>query len=185
VGLTGAMYKMRVVRCRLKSPGLTLIELLLGLAIMTILMAISLPSYSAFVHKNKLTNLTRQLVEALNVTKQLAVVRGIPHYFNVQVNNPVITTGGACWVISHIENCDCLISPSLCQSQYGQVNAVIGDIELSINRAHLTFSPLFGLTNGATYHLSIGRFATQVIVSTQGRIRVCMEQGDSAIYASC
>ena len=60
-----------MIHRKLKSPGLTLIELLLTLAIVAILMALSVPSYSAYVHKNKLGNLTRQLVEALNITKQL------------------------------------------------------------------------------------------------------------------
>lgn len=171
--------------CKLKLSGITLIELLLTLAILTILLALSVPSYSGYVHKNKLSNLTRQLVEALTITKQLAIVRGQRHYFNVQVNRAVTRPFESCWVISQFENCDCLTSHALCQAQYGQVTAVISDIELIINRASFSFSPLFGTTNGARYQLSLGRFSTQVIVSTQGRIRVCMARGDSAIYAPC
>ncbi|SQD78598.1 GspH/FimT family pseudopilin [Moritella yayanosii] len=174
-----------MMHCKLKSLGLTLIELLLSLAIVTILMALSVPSYSAYVNKNKLCNLTRQLVEALNVTKQLAIARGVPHYFNVQINNSVMTAGESCWVISQFENCDCFTSSALCQSKYGQVSATINDIELSTNRSQLSFSPLFGMTNGTTYHLVSGGFATKVIVSTQGRIRICMDRGESAIYAPC
>ena len=173
------------MQCKFKLQGLTLIELLLTLAILTILMACGAPSYSAYVHKNKLCNLTRQLVEALNITKQLALLRGEQHYFNIQVNNAVNSTFDSCWVISNNENCDCLISTALCQSNYGQASAAISDIALSVNRPNLSFSPLFGTTNGASYQLSLGRFSTMVIVSTQGRIRVCMVQGDSAIYAPC
>ena len=179
------MKLMRMIHRKLKSPGLTLIELLLTLAIVTILMALSGPSYSAYVNKNKLGNLTRQLVEALNITKQLALLRGERHYFNVQVNNAVNSTVKSCWIISHHENCDCLTSTTLCQSTDGQASAAISDIELTVNRPHLSFSPLFGTTNGASYQLSLGRFSTMVIVSTQGRIRVCMVRGDSAIYAPC
>ena len=172
-------------QCKFKLQGLTLIELLLALAILTILMTFGAPSYSAFVNKNKISHLTRQLVEALNVTKQLAIVRGIPHHLNVQANNSLVTTVELCWVISQLENCNCFTSSALCQSKYGQVSAVISDIKLSTNRPHLSFSPLFGMTNGATYQLSLGRFSTKIIVSTQGRIRVCMAQGESAIYAPC
>ncbi|WP_017222018.1 prepilin-type N-terminal cleavage/methylation domain-containing protein [Moritella dasanensis] len=174
-----------MLRCKLKSSGLTLIELLVTLAILTILMALSIPSYSDYVHKNKLSNLTRQLVEALTITKQLAIVRGQRHYFNMQIDNTAINTFESCWVISHIEHCDCLTSHVLCQAQYGQVSAAITDIELIINRTSLSFSPLFGATNGASYQLSLGRFSTKVIVSTQGRIRVCMVRGESAIYGDC
>ncbi|CAM2966300.1 prepilin-type N-terminal cleavage/methylation domain-containing protein [Moritella viscosa] len=172
-------------QCKFKLQGLTLIELLLALAILAILMASSAPSYSALVNKNKICHLTRQLVEALNVTRQLSIVRGLPHHFHVQVNNSLITTVELCWVISQLENCGCFTSNSLCQTKYSQVSTAISDIELSTNRPHLSFSPLFGMTNGATYQLSLGRFSTKIIVSTQGRIRVCMDRGESAIYASC
>jgi len=176
---------MLMLHGKLKSSGLTLIELLLTLAILTILVALSVPPYTEYVHKNKLCNLTRQLVEALNITKQLAILRGDQHYFNVQVNNSAISTFESCWVISQLENCDCLTSSTLCQANYGQVSAAISDIELIVNRASFSFSPLFGTTNGASYQLSLGSFSTKVIVSTQGRIRVCMVRGDSAIYAPC
>ncbi|PKH04718.1 prepilin-type cleavage/methylation domain-containing protein [Moritella sp. Urea-trap-13] len=171
--------------CKLKLSGITLIELLLSLAILTILLAVSVPAYTGYVDKHKLSNLTRQFVEALTITKQLAIVRGQRHYFNVQVSNTVTSTFESCWVISDSENCDCLAPHTLCQTQYGQVSSVISDIEISINRARLSFSPLFGATNGASYQLSLGRFSTQVIVSTLGRIRVCMIGGDSAIYGPC
>jgi len=179
------MNPMVMTHCKLKSQGITLIESLLTLAILTMLMAFSVPSYSEYVSKNKLGNLTRQLVEALNITKQLAIQRGEKHYFNVQVNSSVINTYESCWVISNIEDCDCLTSSDLCQAQYGQVTAATSGIELIINRPRFSFSPLFGATNGASYQLTLGRFSTMVIVSSQGRIRVCMEQGDSTIYASC
>lgn len=174
-----------MLHCKLKSSGITLIELLVTLAILTILMALSVPSYSDYVHKNKLSNLTRQLVEALTITKQLAIVRGQRHYFNVQVNDAAISIPESCWVISHIDSCNCLTPHILCQAKYGQVSAAITDIELIINRASLSFSPLFGATNGASYQLSLGRFSTKVIVSTQGRIRICMARGESAIYGNC
>ena len=173
------------MQCKFKLQGLTLIELLVTLAILIILMASSAPSYNAFVNKNKICHLTRQLVEALNVTRQLSIVRELPHYFNVQVNNSLITAVELCWVISQLKNCDCVTSSALCQSKYGQVSAVKSGVELSTNRPHLSFSPLFGMTNGATYQLSLGRFSTKIMVSTQGRIRVCMNRGESAIYASC
>lgn len=190
---------------KVDSLGVTLIELLVVLAILTILMALSAPSYSRYLDKNKLMGLTRQLVEALNVTKQLAIVRGQQHYFNVQVNhlgnntithlatnsatnavtNSANSALGLCWNISHLKNCHCLTANTLCQSRYGQVSVDISDIALVINRASLSFSPLLGTTNGASYQLSLGRFSTQVIVSGQGRIRTCMVRGESAIYAAC
>jgi len=174
-----------MIQYQFKLHGLTLIELLIAISILAILMALSLPSYSTYANKNKIGNLTRQLVEALNTTKQLAIIRGAPHYLNLQVNNTAISSEKSCWVISHIGSCDCLVSKNLCQSKYAQVSVVFGDIDVSSNRPKLSFSPLFGMTNGATYLLSLGRFTTKIIVSSQGRIRVCIVHGDSSLYAAC
>lgn len=172
-------------RYKLKLRGIGLIDLLMTMMILAILMALCVPSYRIYIDKNRIFNLARQLVEALNVTKQLAIKRGQSHYLNIQVNNSGITGSEPCWVISDRENCDCFTSTTLCQAKYGQVSAVIKNVDIISNRSSLSFSPLFGSTNGATYRLSITGNVIKVIVSTQGRIRACMETGVSAIYAIC
>lgn len=172
-------------RYKLKLHGIGLIDLLMTMMILAMLMTLSVPSYRIYVDKNRIFNLTRQLVEALNVTKQLAIKRGQSHYLNIKVNSDDITSSESCWVISDSENCDCFTSTTLCQAKYGQVSAAIKNVDISSNRPSLSFSPLFGSTNGATYRLSIAGYAIKVIVSTQGRIRGCMETGASAIYAAC
>lgn len=176
---------------RTRIQGITLIDLLMGLAIVSILAAISLPSCSYYINKHKILDLTRQLVESLYVTKQLAIVRNQVHYFNLSSNMNVaensneFTVAKYCWVISAVQDCHCLISTSACQSHYGRTLKNVNAISMTANRPSLSFSPLFGMTNGATYLLSLEGFVIAVIVSSQGRIRVCMMNGESASYAAC
>lgn len=182
---------------RRKIQGIMLIELLMGLAIASILAAISLPSCSYYINKYKILDLTRQLVESLYVTKQLAIVRGQVHYFNLSAsidvdesvgdgeNNHDLIAISPCWVISAEQGCDCLMSISACQSNYGHTLKNVNTIAMTVNRPSLSFSPLFGMTNGATYRLSLEGFMIAVIVSSQGRIRVCMLNGESASYEAC
>ncbi|MDX2321276.1 MAG: prepilin-type N-terminal cleavage/methylation domain-containing protein [Moritella sp.] len=183
------------IGCKRKSQGVTLIGLLMALAILALLAGFSLPSYRAYMAKNKLLDLTRQLVEALNVTKQLAILRGRAHYFNINTDmslngngnssDLVIEPTKSCWVISYVEQCSCSISNPSCRSNYGRVTTLISGVSMTVNRPKLSFSPILGSTNGATYQLALDRYIIKVIVSTQGRIRVCMESGESASYASC
>lgn len=173
------------MRCKSRTQGLTFIELLLALAILAILMGLSLPPCLTYIDKNKLGSLTRQLVEALNTTKQLAIMKGTPHYLNIRTDASTAVANQSCWVISESQDCDCLATPERCQSNYAQFNADVDEVLISTNRPRLSFSPLFGKTNGATYRLSIGELMIHIIVSSQGRIRVCIASGESTIYAAC
>lgn len=179
------------MRCRQKSQGISLMGLLMALAITAILVTISLPSYRTYISKNKLLDLTRQLVEALYVSKQLAITRGQVHYLNFHSSTHISEGGGdpasieSCWVISAVQSCSCLISAELCQSYYGRRFTNVSSVAMVVNRPQLSFSPLFGKTNGATYRLALDSLETKVIVSGQGRIRVCMASGESANYAAC
>lgn len=170
---------------RRKVEGVTLMALLVGLAIVSILAAISLPSFSYYINKYKILDLTRQLVEALYVTKQLAIARDQVHYFNVNQQGNDLIAVKSCWVISAVSHCNCVISTVSCQSHYGFTLKNVNAISMTVNRASLSFSPLFGMTNGATYLLSLEDFVIAVVVSSQGRIRVCMVDGESASYAAC
>lgn len=188
---------------RTRIQGVTLIDLLMGLAIVSILAAISLPSCRYYINKHKILDLTRQLVESLYVTKQLAIVRNQVHYLNmssstnignnvgnnvgnsIEQNSHALIVTQSCWVISASQHCHCSITTSACQSHYGRTLKNVNAISMTANRPSLSFSPLFGMTNGATYQLSLEGFVIAVIVSSQGRIRACMLNGESASYAAC
>lgn len=163
-----------------KQQGTTLIELLVTLAVLAIIAGIGLPSYNAIVNKSKLVSLTQQLVEDLRVTKQLALTRNKKQYFSVNLAMPE-----RCWVISSQPVCPCSASTSSCALENYQINTDYSTISLNTNRDTLSFSPLSGTTNGASYTLSVGSDSVKVKVSTLGLIRACTEAGGSILYADC
>jgi type IV fimbrial biogenesis protein FimT len=170
-----------LLKAKHKSQGITLIELLVTLAVMAIISGIGLPSYNAIVNEIKLTGLTQQLVEALRVTKQLAITRDKTQYLSVNLIKP-----GRCWGISSQPVCNCSVpSSSSCALENYRISTDYSTITLNTNRDTLSFSPLSGSTNGASYTLSAGAGSVKVKVSTLGRISACSETGDSTLYANC
>ena len=166
-----------MLKTKYKSQGITLIELLVTLAVLAIIAGIGLPSYNAIMNETKLVGLTQQLVEALRVTKQLAITRDKTQYFNLVMPD-------RCWGISSQPVCDCSVSSSCTLENY-QISTDYSTITLNTNRDTLSFSPLSGSTNGASYTLNVGSGSVKVKVSTLGRIRACSETGGSTFYANC
>lgn len=160
-----------------KGQGLTLIELLVALGLLTVLLSVALPSYQQLINKTKLINLAQLLVDDLKLTRQYALTRGEKYYF--KLSDSVQTP---CWSISERSDCTCgsgcSITEYLLESQYRQ-------IVIDASRNAISFSYLQGTTNGTTYQLSTSGSAVKVKVSTLGRITACMHQQSSSTYDSC
>ncbi len=160
-----------------KGQGLTLIELLVSLGILTVLLTVALPSYQQLINKTRLVNLTQLLVEDLKLARQYSLTRGQRYYFRVSDSASTL-----CWGISERSDCicgsDCSITEYLLETQYRQ-------IAIDATRSAISFSYLQGTTNGTTYQLKIAGSVIKVKVSTLGRITACMEQQSSSTYDMC
>lgn len=161
----------------IKGQGLTLIELLVSLGILTVLLSVALPSYQQLINQTKLVNLAQLLVDDLKLARQYALTRGDKYYFQFSDRVPT-----PCWSISQRSDCtcggDCSISEYLLEPQYRQ-------IVIDATRSAISFSHLQGTTNGTTYQLSTPGNVVKVKVSTLGRITACMHQQSSSTYDSC
>lgn len=62
-------------RCILPSRGMTLIELLVGLSILSILLAIGVPSFNQFITSNRLTAYTNDMLSTLTLARSEAIKR--------------------------------------------------------------------------------------------------------------
>lgn len=61
---------------RQRQSGVTLVELLIGIAVLVTLMAIGIPSYSQFIKNNRLAGQTNDLVVAFQLARNEAVKHG-------------------------------------------------------------------------------------------------------------
>ncbi len=63
---------------RSRSGGFTLLELMVGIAVLAVTLGIAIPSYADMMRRNRVTTHTNQLVAAFAVARSEAVKRGAP-----------------------------------------------------------------------------------------------------------
>lgn len=73
-----------------KQNGFTLVELMIGLAIVAIVLSIGVPSFGDLIRNNRMTTQVNELVGALNLARSEAVKRG-------QSINVTAASGGSNW----------------------------------------------------------------------------------------
>ena len=79
----------------MRQQGLTLLELIVTLGILTLLIALGLPSFLELIRANRLTSATNTLVAALNLTRSEAVTRGDFATLCASSNGASCSAGGA------------------------------------------------------------------------------------------
>ena len=62
-------------RCFFSNRGMTLVELLVGLLILSILLAIGVPSFNQFIASNRLTAYTNDMLSTLTLARSEAIKR--------------------------------------------------------------------------------------------------------------
>lgn len=79
------------------SPGFTLIELMITLAVAAIMLTVAIPSFSNFVKDNRLTSQANTFVASLNLARSEAIKRGTRVYITSN-NGTTWNDGWKVWV---------------------------------------------------------------------------------------
>lgn len=169
----------------MRAHGFTLLELLATLAMGTILLAISIPSYSFFINANRLVTVTNSMVASLHLARSEAIKRRLRVTVcktgNAMIAMPscdttaswqqgwlVFVDGGAKGVI---DSSDILL---WVQGQASSTATITTGINYGSFISYLpngVSQGSMGLANG-TLHICVANDQRDIIINTTGRIRL-------------
>lgn len=158
--------------------GLTLIELMIGLAILATLMSLALPSYLAYLQRTRLKAAAEGLALDFTEARFESVRRGVPLHLSFSPGAPW------CYAITTQASCDCHVR-SACTVKAVQA-ADHRSVELSDARG-ASFDPASGarVGDGIALLQTASGSRLRVEISPLGRPRVCAPDGGMPGYGPC
>lgn len=178
--------------------GFTLIELMIGIVIFAIVLALGMPSFSDWIRNTRIRNFTESIVTGLNVAKAEAVRRNALVRFQVvgSLNaGCALSAAGTSWMVSldaptGTGSCDQApsdtLAPRIIQKQAAQAGAnltVAGADLIRFNGVGRATFPVgvndvninVGVAGGvcATSDAPNGLRCLSVVVSSSGQVRMC------------
>ncbi len=80
-----------------KARGFTLVELMIGIAVLALLLALGVPSFINLTRNNRLITQTNELVTAMSLARSESIKRGLPVSVCVSSNQTDCDTGTPDW----------------------------------------------------------------------------------------
>lgn len=145
---------MQLARNPAEMKGLTLVEFLISLAIVSILVAIVVPSLSEFINENRLTSTMSQLVNDLNLARAEAVKRNSRVLVCARASTTStcasVTDWGNGWLVCYDGNSDdvCDAGTADDPNPIRVVSPLHATLTLTSTTALVRFNPV-GTSNGA------------------------------------
>ena len=157
--------------------GMTLLELLVGLAILAVLGALALPSMHGRLARERLNNVAEALVADLADARFEAARRGAPLHVELALG------ADWCWSVAATPGCACAVAQS-CQLKAVRAQdhpglRLVSGRSAVIDAQGFAQSPL-----GATFDSAMNE-SLRVDLLALGRARVCSLHGPSKRYAPC
>lgn len=157
--------------------GVTLLEMLVGLAILAVLGAMALPSMHGRLARERLGNAAEALAADLADARFEAARRGAPLHIELNAGTDW------CWSVAAGPGCGCG-SPQGCQLKAVRAADHPGVRLVSGRSAVLDAQGTSSTTLGATFDSALNE-SLRVDLLALGRARVCAAQGSSKRYAPC
>jgi type IV fimbrial biogenesis protein FimT len=170
---------------RLRVPGWTLVELAAVLALVAILAALALPSFSSMLMRRHLEGIAAQVSADLQYLRSEAVARNATVHMAFQA-----TAAGSCYVIHTGASGDCRCTgtqPPQCAASTAAAATAIrhagfgadSPVQVQANVAALRIDPRLGTVSptGTVRVVAADGGAVHHIVSILGRVRTCSPGG--------
>lgn len=167
--------------------GMTLIEFLVVLLIVSILATLALPVFMSALHKHRAKNAVETLHANLRIAKTEAIKRNQP----INVNFKVSSDGASwCYGLNQVSNCDCSVAGSC---HLDSVEKVVSSSDfpntkmqtsLSSPGNRLTFDHVRGImdsTFGTIRFYTEENEEVRLIINRLARFRFCSPAGDANI----
>jgi type IV fimbrial biogenesis protein FimT len=175
-------------RGKQRQGGLSLLELAIVVAIIAIVGATAVPSFTAAVDARRLDAAATHLAADLQFVRSEAIARNRPLRLSVRAG-----ADATCWIV-HTGNpadCSCAAATATCSGGALAIKSVVlpnsERVAVTGNVASIVFDPLHGTsTPTGTLRLTgaAGR-AIHHVVNVLGRVRSCSPDGGVAGYPSC
>lgn len=157
---------------KLRSSGFTSLELMIVVAIVAILAALAVPSFSSTLEKQRITTAAEAILSDLRWARAEAIKR------NKQIR--VTFTTGSPW--SYTVHADPNGDNTLLKTVSGSDLPATTLSSTNFASDYVTFDPIRGISNNGTATIISNNFSAGVIVSTLGRARIC---GSIGGYEAC
>ncbi len=162
--------------------GFTLLEMMIGLAIVAVLASLALPSLSATIARQRLKAAAEMLAADLAEARHEAARRGLPLHLHFK------TAANWCWAMTTTSGCDCAVAQQCIVRATG---AADHPGVLLVEAADVRFDPEgSGSANSA---VSQGHALLQsargeqlrVSLTRLGRAKLCSPAGELSAYPRC
>lgn len=169
-----------------RAQGISLLEVIMVIALISLLAAQSAPAFYAWLERSALTATTHQTVALLRQAQQLALANQTSVSVSIAPGKPW------CLALSDQPRCDCFSAESCRLSGIAYRFAPASSLlTLTSNRAQAAFSILFDGLNGSSFTsagtltLAATSASARIIISPLGRVRACSVGGSLTGLARC
>lgn len=158
-----------------RAPGLTLIELVAAIAVLSILAGMGMPPLLSLIERIRLKGAAEKIYADLGLARSEAIRRDVPVTVSFRSD---AAHDRWCYALTTAAECDCLAADDcglkLAPGRGGASTDFRG-LRLGSNfrRGNLRFFPARGTATPGTVSLSGGERRVEIKISALGRIRTC------------